>query len=155
MTGIDNTGLDSVFGRVDQIGIVVRDAEKAAKHYEQFMGTGAFSFMEGEGIAIVGDGGEVTIKGKLGFAQLGGVQIELIQILDGPSIHVDFLEERGEGIHHIGIFTSDIDGDIAKFKEKGINVLQEGIGMMRYAYMDTKPFILELIDRDLGDMLPS
>jgi len=37
---------------------------------------------------------------------------------------------------------------VARFKEKGIEVLQEGAGGMRYAYMDTKPFILELIEAE-------
>ncbi len=153
MTGIDNTALDSLFGRVDQVGVVVRDAEKSAKYYEKFFGVDSFVFMEGEETARLGDGSEITIKGLLAFAQLGDVQIELIQILEGPSIHVDFLKETGEGIHHVGIYTSNLDGDVERFKEKGINVLQEGTGAIRYAYMDTKPFILELIDRSLEDLL--
>ena len=147
MTGSDNIALDSLFGRVDQVGIVVRDAEKSAKYYEKFFGVDSFSFMEAEATAILGDGREIAIRGKLGFAQLGPVQIELIEIISGPSIHVDFLEKNGEGIHHIGVFTPDLDRDIARFKEEGIDVLQAGAGGMRYAYMDTKPFILELIER--------
>lgn len=155
MTGTDNTALDSLFGRVDQVGVVVGDAEKSAKYYEKFFGVDSFVFMEADATAILGDGREITIRGKLGFAQLGQVQIELIEIISGPSIHVDFLEKNGEGIHHIGIYTSDLDGDIVRFKEKGINVLQEGIGAIRYAYMDTKPFILELIDQSVEELLSS
>ena len=146
MTSKEIEALGSLFGKVDQVGIVVRDAGESAKYYEQFFGTDAFVFMEAEAQAVLADGREIDIKGKLGFAQLGSIQIELIEIKEGPSIHVDFLEKNGEGIHHIGVYTPDLDRDIARFKEKGIGVLQEGAGGMRYAYMDTKPFILELIE---------
>lgn len=137
---------DPLFGRVDQIGIVVRDVDECVKHYEKFFGEGTFVVVEGEGPATLADGREVLITGKLAFAQLGPIQIELIQIKEGPSVHVDFLENRGEGIHHIAIHVSDFDERLKRFRQQGIEILQQGRGMHRYAYMDTKPIILELIE---------
>ena len=133
-------------GAINQIGIVVRDVDECVKNYEKFFGEGSFAIMEGEASAILADGREVNIKGKLAFAQLGPVQVELIEIKEGPSIHVDFLKEHGEGIHHVAVYTDDFDRDVEIFRKKGVGVLQMGPGLRRYAYMDTKPFILELIE---------
>jgi methylmalonyl-CoA/ethylmalonyl-CoA epimerase len=148
MTGIESAAQGSLFGRIDQVGIVVRDVEASVKEYEKFFGEGSFSVIDGEQPAVLGDGREIMIKGRLAFAQLGDVQVELIQILEGPSIHVDFLEQNGEGIHHVGVYTPTFDKDIEGFKNKGIGILQQGSGIRRYAYMDTKPFILELIEAE-------
>ena len=33
--------------------------------------------------------------------QIGNIQLELIQPLNGPNIWKEFLEEKGEALHHI------------------------------------------------------
>ena len=134
------------FTSVDQVGIVVRDVEATARAYEAFLGEGAFNIVEGEAPAVLSDGRETMIKGRLGFAHLGSLQIELIQILDGESVHVDWLEKNGEGIHHLGRYTATFDEDLEKFRKLGVGVLQCGQGMRRNVYLDTRPFILELIE---------
>jgi methylmalonyl-CoA/ethylmalonyl-CoA epimerase len=144
----ENQPNDSLFNRVDQIGVVVRDVDKSVEYYETFFGKDTFVVVEGEEPAVLADGREIRIKGKLAFAQLGPTQLELIEIKDGPSIHVEFLESQGEGIHHIAVYVSGFDKQIERFREKGVAVLQQGQGMRRYAYMDTKPVILELIENE-------
>ena len=139
---------NSLFDRVDQVGIVVRNVDESIKYYEQIFGKDAFVVIEGEAPATLADGREVMITGKLAFAHLGPLQIELIEIKKGPSVHVDFLETNGEGIHHIAMNVTDFDERLERFKQKGIGVLQQGQGMRRYAYLDTKPLILELIEHD-------
>ena len=139
---------ESLFERVDQIGVVVHDVDECVRNYEKIFGKESFVTIEGEEPAVLADGREVMIKGKLAFAQLGPVQLELIEIKSGPSIHVDFLEKNGEGIHHIGVYISDFDERLEKFRKEGIAVLQQGKGMRRYAYLDTKPVMLELIENE-------
>ncbi len=136
----------ALFPGVDQIGIVVRDVEATARAYEAFFGEGAFNIIEGEAPATLGDGRTTHIRGRLGFAHLGPLQIELIQILEGESVHVDYLKQHGEGIHHLGRYTSTFDQDLENFRKAGVQVLQQGQGLRRYAYLDTKPFVLELIE---------
>lgn len=137
-----------LFGRIDQIGVVVSSVDECVRRYEQIFGEGSFVVVEGEAPAKLGNGQEVMIKGKLAFLQLGPVQVELIEILDGPSIHLDFLKNHGEGIHHVAMYVSDFDDRLAEFRTKGLRVLQQGQGLRRYAYLDTKPFVLELIESD-------
>jgi len=138
---------NSLFDRIDQVGVVVRSVDDTIRNYEPIFGKDAFVVVEGEAPATLGDGREVMIKGKLGFLQLGEVQLELIEIKNGPSVHVDFLERCGEGIHHVGVYVTDFDDKVEAFQKKGIKILQQGQGARRYAYMDTKPVILELIEQ--------
>jgi len=131
----------SVFSKVDQIGIVVKDLEKTMRFCEKILGVKSFSTMERDlGYA----------KLKTGFFWLGNIQIELIQVVEGRTIHSKFLEERGEGIHHLGFFVKDIEKELDRLKKEGIKVLERGevLGVAKFAYLDTEKalgFILELI----------
>jgi len=87
--------LFSKFSKVDQIGIVVKDIETTMKFYEKMFGIEPFPTVE----SYVN-----SAKLKIGLFQLGEVQIELIQVVEGESIHSRFLEEKGEGLHHLGFF---------------------------------------------------
>ena len=90
-------------------------------------------------------------RANLAFAQLGSVELELIEPGEGENIYWEFLRAKGEGVHHFGLFVSDIDRELAKFRERGIEVLQSGnTPDARYAYMDTESLagiILELLQR--------
>ena len=89
-------------------------------------------------------------KLKTGFFWLGNIQIELIQVIKGKTIHSKFLEEKGEGIHHLGFFVKDVEKELDRLKKEGIEVLERGevLGVAKFAYLDTEKtlgFILELI----------
>ena len=137
---------EPLFTNITQVGVVVHDVDESISQYEKIFGKDSFVVVEGEGTARLADGSDVTVNGKLAFLQLGPVQLELIQILEGETCHVDFLKENGEGIHHIATEVSNLDEEIERFRAKGIEVLQRGVGMRNWAYMDTKPLILELIE---------
>ncbi len=100
---------------------------------------------------------DVSLRGKpveasilAAIAQSGNIQLELIQPLDGPSIWKEFLEERGEGLHHVQWSVKDPKVALASLKEMGVDVLMNGrVGDNIFYYMDTKQLlgiILELID---------
>lgn len=137
-----------------QVGIVVRDIEETIRYYEGTFGIGPWAVFEGEPERCIEKGEEISFRGRMAMAQSGLVQIELIQILQGRTIHTDFLEEHGEGIHHLGFFVRNLEDRIATAKRKGIEVLQRGtlsqLGLkIEYAYLDTKVtggVILEYIE---------
>jgi methylmalonyl-CoA/ethylmalonyl-CoA epimerase len=132
--------------RIDQIGVVVKDLDQQVKHLEKIFG-GSFEVLEGEPTRLFENGRVEKIKAKVAFLRLANIQIELLQIIEGPAIHSEWLKERGEGIHHVGIFVDNFEEKLKEFKDKGYKVLHEGKGRMRYAYLDTKPFVLELIEK--------
>jgi len=136
--------LFSKFSKVDQIGIVVKDMEATMKFYEKMFGIEPFPTVES---AVD------SAKLKIGLFQLGEVQIELIQVLEGENILSKFLEKRGEGLHHLGFFVEDIEKELARLEKGGIKVLERGtvLGVVNFAHLDTEKIlgvVLELIQLD-------
>jgi 4-hydroxyphenylpyruvate dioxygenase-like putative hemolysin len=133
-----------LFSRVDQIGVVVKNVEKTAKLYEKLLKQEPLPPIEFE---------TGNVKLKIVFFQLGEVQLELIQVLEGENIHTKFLRERGEGLHHIGFFVKDLEEELAALKNVGIEVLWRGeaLEVTKFAYLDTEKtldIVLELIQFD-------
>jgi methylmalonyl-CoA/ethylmalonyl-CoA epimerase len=80
--------------------------------------------------------------------------MELIQVLEGETIHSKFLEKKGEGIHHLGFIVEDIEEELVRLDRGGIKVLEKGIvlEMVKFVYLDTEKIlgvILELIQLTL------
>ena len=141
-----------------QLGFVVRDTDETARYYEEVFGLGPWAIMEGETTDCTNRGEPVTIRGKIGVAQVGAVQFELIQIMEGESIHSEFLQERGEGLHHVGFYVRDLEARLEACRDAGIDVLQKGTIKqgpitINYAYLDTVSIggvVFEYIQYRLG-----
>ncbi len=125
------------------VSMVVKDMDKAIKLFES-LGVGPFPpFLGGPGMAFTGK----TVRGKpsdydmdLRFARgdMGGIGFELIQPLKGRSIYDEFLEKKGEGLHHLAYMVEDIDAEIADMEKRGFKVIQTGaMPNSRWAYFDT------------------
>ena len=85
-----------------QIGFVVRDLERVAREFDATLAAGPWRGWvfgpQGEGREYRGSPAEWTLKLALNDRS---PQYELIEPLEGPSIHADWLAERGEGFHHV------------------------------------------------------
>ena len=125
---------------VSQVGIVVRDIEKTAAFYYSTFGIGPFAIVpevKFEGVILRGS--PTNAKIKVAFAQSGPLQIELIQPLEGENIYTEFLDTKGEGLHHLGFQVDDFDSMLAEFKSKGIEpVFWLNLGWMAFAYLNTE-----------------
>ena len=147
-------------GEISQIGIIVRDLQKATDNYWSTLGIGPWMTMKLEPPLLT----DVTVRGKpvetsmvASIAQSGNIQLELIQPLEGPSIWKEFLEQRGEGLHHVQSPVEDPDATLAAFREIGVDVLMSGrIGDNMFYYMDTEPLlgtIYEFVGKTAPGML--
>jgi len=116
---------------IDQIGIVVRDVDKVIESWSKLLGIGPWNTSEMETTDRAGN----KAKTKLGFTNIGPLQIELIQSIEGKTFYADFLEKHGEGIHHLGVRVDDVDEATANLAKKGVKVLFGRRG--RFAYVDT------------------
>ena len=117
----DNT--ESTFSRVVQIGIVVKDVEQTVKRLEA-LGIGPFTEIS------LPPGGEEWFHDKPMHADfkfrsvmIGDLQIELIQPVSGDSPHKEFLETRGEGIHHIAFSVRDVQKEVIGLRDQGVEVV--------------------------------
>jgi hypothetical protein len=91
-------------------------------------------------------------RAHLAFFTLENLQVELIQPIDDePSSWKEFLETRGEGVHHIGFGVKGMgEAYFEKYEEAGMPVVQKGgWGTGEFGYMETDPalgVIVELLE---------
>jgi len=145
------------FSNLVQIGIVVADLERTITNLYEIFGIGPFwtinwPHSDVENVERYYHGEIGNFSAKMAFAEVGGIELEIIQPLNGESIWSDFLEERGEGIHHIRFNVDDLASTIEYLNERGIGVLQHGSGLREettWVYYDTQDilgFILETMN---------
>ncbi len=136
---------------IQHVCFVVKDLEKAMERFRSHWGIGSFRLLDSDHPEGIVHGKNVHYKGKLAFAQAGTIEIELIEPTEGESIWWEFLRANGEGVHHLGVYISDLEKELAMYKEKGIEVLMSGeTDHVKLAYMDTKAtagVIVELLQK--------
>lgn len=141
--------------KIKQIAIVVRDVQKAMEHYWNVLGIGPWDIrhFRPEKVRDFYVNGEQITEGFEFICAVcweGDIEFELIQPIKGPNIYWKFLEEQGEGLHHIKEIVSDerIPGVLKEFAEMGAKVLQTGwIDNDVHYYLDTQAqlgFIYEI-----------
>ena len=137
-----------------QVGIIVKDVEKSARHWAAFLGNEEIPEI------IVATGSELNptefegrptdATARLAFFQLDNITIELIEPVGGPSTWREFLDTRGEGIHHIAFNIKGMRGYIENFEDHGIPMIQHGgWDTGEYSYMDgtnSLSLIIELLE---------
>lgn len=145
----------SSFSEIKQVGVVVKDISKAIDYYSS-LGIGPFRTLPSGGVPhylgkkIRGKPADYTMEIRV--AQVGLVELELIQPLEGDSIQKEFLEKKGEGINHLGFFVDDIDEEEARLTKQGFRVLANGRRPTGggFTYFETDAIggvLLELIER--------
>lgn len=140
-------------GPIVQVGIVVRDVEKAMEAW-----TSRFVFDEPQIIDWPVEGTDLgktaTYHGKhgnfrmrLGFIHAGPVQIEFIQPLEGNNIYADHLEAHGEGIHHLLFEVEDPRG---VSEQLNAPIMQSGGSTLKpgaiWAYLDTQDVLSAIVE---------
>jgi len=124
--------------KINQIGIVVKDLDKAVTIFKQILGIDNIQILERPPETCTLNGEETHFRLKTGFAMLEGLQIELIQVVQGRSPHSDFLENRGPGVNHFGYYVDDLETEVTRATQSGIGVYARGEFMgSRWAYLDT------------------
>lgn len=139
-TTLQNLGLPRVY----QLGVIVRDMNKAIDYYSRIMGIQPW--YRGN----VGEqetwfrGKKVNMDVDMVFAYSGKLMIELIEVKGGDdNIYSEHLAAQGEGLHHLGIEVSDFDAKMKKVEAMGIPIIQSGVvkskggAISKMAYLDT------------------
>jgi catechol 2,3-dioxygenase-like lactoylglutathione lyase family enzyme len=122
-----------------QIAIVVKSVDETVKFYTEVFGIGPFEIREVDFPNATYYGRKAGYRGKRAFAKLGPVTLELIELIEGKTVHEDFLKEKGEGLHHIGFAVKDLKRCEEEAEKLGLKVIQ---GMRRedgsgFAYLDS------------------
>jgi catechol 2,3-dioxygenase-like lactoylglutathione lyase family enzyme len=136
---------EPLFTETLQVALVVRDLDAALRVYWDEYGIGPWEIYEFNPDVVqdmVKDDRPAEYAMRVALARVGSVFWELIQPLDDRSMYAEFLAEKGEGLHHVGVGVRDYDEALATLRAKGHSVLQGGLyNGVRFSYLST--------DRDL------
>jgi methylmalonyl-CoA/ethylmalonyl-CoA epimerase len=94
---------------VHHVGIAVRDMEAALGFYAEALG-----------LPVVKQG-EVPARGvRVALLAIGGSYLELVQPTTADSPFAEHMSQRGEGLHHVALWTGDVDALVASLRAKGV-----------------------------------
>lgn len=124
--------------RFFQIAWVVDDLYAAARKWVEVHGVGPFHVVRPRPRPYRYRGRDAEIHMQYAVAQVGPVQIELIQQLcDTPSVYRD-LFPRGGGVHHLCTVSQAYDFRLRRYAELGYELVSESqADGRRVAYVDT------------------
>lgn len=116
---------------INHIGIAVHSIEDQRAFYEETLGA------EFEGVEEV-----VDQKVRVAFFRVGDVRLELLEASDPSSTVANFLEKRGQGLHHLAFTVDDIQTRIDELKASGLRMIDDvprtGSHQMQIAFVHPK-----------------
>lgn len=145
---------DYGLGPVHQLGVVVPEVEAAAAQLEA-RGLGPFFIGAGKPAFWRERGEPRPFAGKLGLAYRDGLEIELLEPGHGSDFYRRSLDPSGHPVvQHLGLLTTNVDGNVARMAERGIQVYVRGqiaAGPLKtdFAYLDSEAqagLVVEFID---------
>jgi methylmalonyl-CoA/ethylmalonyl-CoA epimerase len=98
--------------RVDHIAIAVNNVQQALTDYQKIFSVDELKIEE-----------VPNEKVRVAMLMLEDTRIELMEPMAPDSPISKFLQERGEGIHHIAITADNIEKDVARASENGMKML--------------------------------
>lgn len=138
-----------------QVAFVVADVEKAMRRFDALLGAGPWRGWifgpQGEGREYHGEPADWTLRLALNDRS---PQYELVEPLEGRSIHRDWLRTRGEGFHHAGYVVPSLEQTEAEMKAAGYPAIARihsfgAAGDGAAAYFDTEAalgFLVEAVE---------
>lgn len=101
--------------RLLEIGIAVKNARSATGHFSQlFRAPTSDLITENENFAI-----------RFTMCRVGDVDFEIMETSGADGLIQRFIEQRGEGPHHIAFLVEDADALLEELKRRGVPVLSD------------------------------
>ena len=139
-----------------QVGFIVKDVETTKRKWAEFLGVDVPETQPVGDYSVT----QTTFMGQpapeasclMAFFDVGpGLQLELIQPNEAPSTWRNFLNEHGEGMHHIAFQVQDSARQVANAEAAGLKLVQHGVygdGGGEYNYLDAPELkcIVELLE---------
>ena len=101
------------------LGFVVRDLEAVAERYQRMLGIDHWRVHDLEVARLPWDPRSTDARLTVAFGRAAGQTFELIQVREGRTPHLDFLETHGEGVQHIGFWTADVRAAVEHMVSQG------------------------------------
>src|SRR5690606_17509897 len=100
--------------KIEHLGIAVKDLGISNELFQKLLGKPAYK--------------EETVVGeavKTSFFEIGESKIELLQATSEDSAIAKYLEKNREGIHHIAFAVDDMETEIQRLKNEGVQFINE------------------------------
>ena len=127
--------------KINHIGIAVNSIDNALKLYTEALGLSV------KDIEVVEDQ-----KTKTAILPVGESKIELLESTDLEGPIARYIEKFGEGLHHMALEVTDIEGALKRLSEHGVSLIDEkprkGIENTSIAFLHPKgtgKVLLELV----------
>jgi methylmalonyl-CoA/ethylmalonyl-CoA epimerase len=143
---------------ITQIALVVRDLDATMKQYTELLGWGPWKVYRHEPPRLH----TTTVRGERvdytmlhAETEVNGIGFELLQPLEGPSIYQEWLNDHGEGLHHVAVSVRDRQESARlkeRFAEAGVPVLMDGLigDSVEFYYLDTQPLLKLIVEAGAG-----
>jgi methylmalonyl-CoA/ethylmalonyl-CoA epimerase len=145
--------------KLDHIGVVVNDIEKTIDFYTKAFGL-KFEEVQQHSLPpdVITRGKPSPYTMKVTFAPFGPLRLEVVQILEGKTLHTEFLKKHGEGIMHLGFEVEDLEKEVANAESQGLKMIAhlKMVGIMAFAYFDsvkTNGVMIELVQKDVREKI--
>jgi methylmalonyl-CoA/ethylmalonyl-CoA epimerase len=136
-----------------QVAFVTHDLDACAERQSALFGNGPWRIYE-LGAHNIRD---YTLHGRAatGSTLLGlngsKPQVEILQPLHGSTPHGEWLEQHGEGVHHVGAVVPSVDETCAAARAAAIDIVSTGWGFGTdqtgaFAYLDTTQLLGVLLE---------
>ena len=100
--------------KLEHIGIAVRNLDKSNMLFEKLLGKAHYKIEDvpSEGV-------------RTSFYDIGGLKIELLEATRADSPIAKFIENRGEGLHHLAFAVDQLEGKMKELSDQGFHLLSD------------------------------
>ena len=139
------------FGPIRQIAWVVSDLEASVANWLRVSRVGPWTCFRNVAMTGVLRGEPAKVRMHVALGYQGDMEIELIQDLGpGPSPYRSAAGVPLVGMHHVAWFSEDVGADVARGRERGMQVCFEAANeVTRVAYLEDpleRGLLLEFIE---------
>lgn len=132
-----------MLGKIDHIGIAVRNLDEAITRYTALCGHVPDHLEE-----------VPSQKVRVAMFAVGDSRLELLMATAPDSPVAKFIDKRGEGMHHICFKVANLEEALARMKTAGMEIIPsvggEGAGGSRIAFLHPKSLLgvmVELVEQ--------
>lgn len=100
--------------KINHVAIVVEDINSALSFWQEKLGLNLDHIED-----------VLSQSSRVAFLPLGEGEVELVQPTDSESGLAKYLDKHGEGLHHICLEVTDIEGALVELKAKDVRLINE------------------------------
>lgn len=100
--------------KIEHIGIAVKNINESNKLFAKLLNTEHYKMEEVESEGVI-----------TSFFKIGEVKIELLQATNSDSAISKFIENKGEGIHHIAFAVNNVHDELTRLKNEGFEAIHQ------------------------------